>query len=350
MTGERRRSAARRAILREPAEDGFVYRYGSNGHRVSRPKELRRIEALAVPPAWTSVEIARSPGAKVLARGVDAAGRRQAIYRPSYRRRREREKFERLLRFGEALPRLRAEVDRDLRRHRLSRDRVVAGAIRLIDLQFFRVGNPEYARRYRSYGITTLRNEHVEATGHAVTLDFAGKHGKRQRRRIADERVARLISRLSELPGEEVFRFFDEDGVVHDLSSRHVNEYVRRSMGEDFSAKDFRTWGGTLRAATLLQQAWANGELDAPGSAVRASREAVRQVAELLGNTPAVTRTSYIDPRVLEAVERPEVWRRLAPLRARMRPRRHLSVEEQYALALLREVGRGRRRDRSGVV
>lgn len=338
-----RRRAEQRAILREPTADGFVYRYRSNGRRVTRAKELQRIESLAIPPAWSSVEIARSPGAKVLARGVDAAGRVQAIYHPSFLKRREREKFARLLRFGEALPRLRAGVDRDLRRHRLSRDRVVAGAIRLIDLQFFRVGNPEYARRYRSYGVTTLRREHVELSGHAVTLDFAGKHGKRQRRRVADERIARLLARLAELPGDEVFRFFDEDGVVHDLRSRHVNEYVKRRMGEEFSAKDFRTWGGTLRAITLLQQAWAAGELETPRAAAATVPRVVREVAETLGNTPAVTRSAYIDPRVLHAAERPELWRRLAPARARLRPRRHLSVEEQFALLLLREVGRGGR-------
>lgn len=334
------RATPRSAILRESVEGGFVYRYRSNGRRISRQSEIRRIEALAIPPAWTSVEIARSSRAKVLARGVDAAGRRQAVYHPSFQRRREREKFERLLRFGEALPRLRAGADRDLRRHRLSRARVVAGVIRLIDLQFFRVGNPEYSRRYRSYGITTLRGEHVEASEHAVTFDFAGKHGKRQRRRVADQRIARLIARLKELPGDEVFRFFDEDGVVHDLTSRHVNEYVKRRMGEEFSAKDFRTWGGTLHAATLLHEAWAAGELDSPGAAARAVKRIVREVAELLGNTPAVTRSAYIDPRVLAAAERPDVWGRLAPARARMRPRRHLAVEEQYALALLREVGR----------
>jgi len=328
-------------IVREPAEEGFVYRYRSNGRRLAREDEIRRIESLAIPPAWADVEIARSPRAKVLARGVDAAGRRQAIYHPSFRRRREREKFERLVRFGEALPRLRARVDRDLRRHRLSRDRVVAGAIRLIDLQFFRVGNSEYARRYQSYGVTTLREEHVEASEHAVTLDFVGKHGKRQRSRVADARLARLVSRLRELPGPELFRFFDEDGIVHELRSRHVNAYVKRGMGEEFSAKDFRTWGGTLLAATRLLEAEARGELADPKSAAASVRRVVREVAEQLGNTPEVTRSAYIDPRVLDAAERPELLAELRDARARMRPRRHFSVDEQCTLALLRRLGRG---------
>ncbi|WP_427869264.1 DNA topoisomerase IB [Leucobacter luti] len=327
-------------ILREPAGRGFVYRHAANGRRVTRSTELRRIEALAIPPAWTSVEIASSPRAKVLARGFDAAGRQQAIYHPSFTRKREREKFARLLRFGEALPALRKRVDRDLRRRRLSKDRVTAGAVRLIDLGFFRVGNREYTARHGSYGVTTLLREHVEATGSSITLDFTGKHGKRQRRRVADERIARLVARLQELPGDDLFRFIDDGDAEHGLRSRDVNEYVRRNMGEGFTAKDFRTWGGTVQAITLLQRAWSDGELASPREAAATSRRVVREVAELLGNTAAVTRSSYIDPLVLGAAEQPEVWRDLAPVRSRLRPRRHAPVDEQFALAVLKELHR----------
>ena len=335
MRPGRRPSGRTTQILREPHGEGFTYRYAANGRRVSRPSELRRIEALAIPPAWRSVEIARSPRAKVLARGIDAAGRQQAIYSPAFTRKREREKFERLRRFGEALPRLRKRVDRDLRRRRLGRDRVSAGAIRLIDLGFLRVGNRQYAARYGTYGVTTLLAEHVEASGRSVTLDFPGKHGKRQRRRIDDERVARLLGRLRELPGDDLFLFLDDDDEVRDLRSGDVNDYVRRHMGDGFTAKDFRTWGGTLHAITLLCRACADGELDTPTEAARAIRRIVGEVAELLGNTAAVTRSAYIDPLVLDAAERPGAWRQLARLREGIRPRTYASVDEQLALAIL---------------
>lgn len=324
----------RRLPITREVEDGrFVYRM--SGRRITARREIERIEALAIPPAWTDVEISRSASAKVLARGTDAAGRTQAIYHPAYRRRMERRKFDRMVRFAEALPRLRARVDRDLSRRRLSRDRVTACVIRLIDRELFRVGSAEYAKRYSSYGITTLRGRHVRVNSESVEFDFVGKSGKRHRRRIRDQRVARLISRLNELPGPDVFRFFDEDDVVHPLRAKHVNAYVKRHLGAEFSAKDFRTWGATVIAVSALLDADPE-ELEHPRRAAAAARDAVRAAAEVLGNTPAVTRSSYVDPRVLEAFEDPAAVRRLQRARARMRPRRYLSEEERCALLLLR--------------
>lgn len=321
-------------IIREPDGEGFAYRF--DGRRITAKRELDRISALAIPPAWSNVEIARSPSAKVLARGLDAAGRIQAIYHPSYRQRQDRQKFARLERFAVALPKLRAAVDRDLRRRRLSRDRVVACAIRLIDLQWLRVGNSEYARKHRSFGVTTLRRTHVQATRTAVELDFPGKSGRRHRRRVADPRVARVMVQLLELPGAEVFRFFDDDaGEVHDLTSRHVNAYVKQAMGDDFSAKDFRTWGGTLIAVGALLRA-DTAQFETPTSRAALARDIVREVAERLGNTPAVAKSSYLDPRVLQAIENARVLARVRRARTRMRPRKHFGVEEQCVLALLR--------------
>jgi len=325
-------------ITRESVDGAFVYR--RNGRRIARRSELARIEALAIPPAWTEVEIARSPRAKVLARGVDAAGRVQTIYHPAFRRRQDRRKFDRLERFARALPRLRARVDRDLRRRRLSRERVTACAVRLIDEQLFRVGSPEYAERYRSFGVTTLREEHVSVSTRSVTFDFAGKSGRRQRRRVSDARVARLVVRLSEIPGPEVFRFFDEDDVVHRLRSRHVNAYVKRHMGEEFTAKDFRTWGGTVAVAAALLELRAETLAD-PRARAAAVREAIAGAAERLGNTPAVAKSSYVDPRVLAAADRPETIERAR--RRRRSARRGLTADEQGALALLVEIDRGRR-------
>jgi DNA topoisomerase-1 len=328
-------SRRRRLPITREVEDGVaVYRLG--GRRIGSRREIERLDALAIPPAWTEVEIARSPSAKVLARGLDAAGRTQAIYHPAFRQRMDRRKFDRVVRFGEALPRLRARVDRDLRRRRLDRDRVTACVIRLIDRELFRVGNTEYAARHRSYGITTLRAKHVRVSADSVEFDFTGKSGRRQRRRVRDPRVARLLGRLNELPGREVFRFFDEDDVVHPLRARHVNAYVKRHLGAEFSAKDFRTWGGTLIVVQALLEADAE-DLSDQRLAAAAARAAVREAAEILGNTPAVTRSSYIDPRALAAFENPNAVERLQRARARMRPRRYLSVEEQSALALLRQ-------------
>lgn len=333
-TPPRRRRAL--PITREPVPggDGFIYRL--HGRRVTSRRELERIAGMVIPPAWTQVEICRSPASEVQARGIDAAGRTQMIYHPAYRRRREREKFARALRFSEALPRLRARIDRDLRGRRLSRERVTAAVLRLIDTELFRVGNAEYARRYHSYGITTLRAEHVRVGSEAVTFNFVGKSGMRQVRRVQDPRLARLIRRLPELPGDEVFCYVDDTG-VHRLTSAHVNEAVRRYAGEEFTAKDFRTWGATRYAAARALEL-APADLSTPRRRRAAARAIVQQTALRLGNTPAVTRSSYIDPRVFHAPERPERLEAVRTLRARLRPRRTASVEEQSAQALLRRV------------
>ncbi|QIK62849.1 DNA topoisomerase IB [Leucobacter viscericola] len=332
-----KRIGRRTPITRELTDEGFIYRLGKR--RITKRSELKRIEALVIPPAWTEVEIAQSASAKVLARGVDAAGRTQAIYHPAFRRRQDRLKFDRMQRFGRALPRLRAQVDRDLRRRRLSRSRVTACAIRLIDLQLFRVGNAEYAAQHKSYGITTLRRKHLAVGATGVEFDFVGKSGKRQRRRVRDSRTARILAQLAELPGQEVFRFFDEDGVVHSLRSSHVNDYVKKHMGEEFTAKDFRTWGGTVTVATALLELDPR-DLASEKARAAAARDAIALAAEKLGNTVAVTRGSYVDPRVLSAVERPGVLERVK--QARIRPSTWLDPGEQRTMRLIAEMGRAR--------
>ena len=332
----------RAPITREPAGDGFTYRL--RGRRITSRSELRRIAALAIPPAWTDVEIARSPRAKVQASGVDAAGRTQRIYDPAFARRMQRAKFARLRRFGRALPRLRARVDRDLRRRRLSRDRVTACVVRLIDRQLFRVGGAEYGDASGGCGATTLLDRHVGIAHGGIDFDFAAKSGKRVERRVRDPRLARLVARLLEIPGPEVFRFFDEDGVVRNLRSAHVNGYIKRSMGEEFTAKDFRTWGATVLAAGALF-ALEPGELPDKGLRRDALRDGIRRAAARLGNTATVARSSYVDPRVLEAVDRPELVRRAVEDRAR--PSRRLTLDERRTIRLLEEMDRaGPRRGR----
>lgn len=330
-----RRGRRTLTITRKPSESGFHYFH--RGRRMSDPAQIERIDKLAIPPAWTDVRISRSASTKVLATGVDAAGRTQTIYHPRFRRQQDQAKFDRILEFAENLPRLRRQVDRDLRRRRLSEDKVVALVIKLMDEQFFRVGNKRYAEQNGSYGITTLRRKHIEVNSASVSFDFIGKSGKRHQKKIRDPRIARLIAQLNELPGYEVFRFFDDEGELHDVQSSHVNAYVKEHMGEDFSAKDFRTWGGTLMTVSLVL-AEDPPEDDIPASAQKRMRTVVEQVAEKLGNTPAVTKDSYIDPRVLAAFEDKATIPRLRTSMSRMRPRTHMSVEEQAVLKLLREL------------
>ncbi len=255
-------------------------------------------------------------------------------------------KFGRLQRFGEALPRLRARVDRDLRRTKLSRNRVVACVVRLIDEEFLRVGNSEYARRNGSFGATTLRRRHVTVTRDRIELDFPGKSHRRQRAEVRDARIARVMQRLLEMPGHEVFRFFDEDDVIRGLRSRHVNAYVKRHLGEQFTAKDFRTWGGTVAAARVLLDAEARA-FKRPRSRAAVTRAAVVAAADRLGNTPAVARSAYIHPGIIEYAEHPRRLQRMRELREQMRPRPDLSVDEQIVLAMLAAIspgnGRGRR-------
>lgn len=342
-TGTGRYARARRGVSDADATvdhprgrgEDFVYRL--RGKRTTKRAEIERLNALAIPPAWTDVEISRSRQAKVLARGTDAAGRTQAIYHPSFRARQERKKFERMIWFGRRLPRLRTRADRDLRRRRLSRDRVVACVIRLIDLQLFRVGNSRYAKRHRSYGVTTLRESHLAVDASDVEFDFAGKSGKRHRRRVRDACIARLVAQLMELPGPEVFRFFDEDEVVHRVRSRHVNAYVKKHMGEEFTAKDFRTWGGSVLVATALLQL-EPADLRSERARAAASRETVAIASERLGNTAAVTRSSYVDPRVLEAVSHPRILARVRGMR--VRPVRYLDAAEQRTMRLLEAMDR----------
>lgn len=317
-------------ISRKRAGKKFAY-FDHNG-LITDTATVERINALTIPPAWKEVAIAASPHAKVLARGLDDNGRKQAIYNPKFRAKQEHQKFDRTLRFAIALPWLRKQVDEDLARRKLDKEKVLACIVKLIDEAYFRVGNEQYARDNQSYGITTLRSKHTDVTNTTVTFDFIGKSGKRHIKQISNAQIARIIKKLDELPGHEIFRYQDEDGKMHDLHSHDVNAYIKEHMGEEFTAKDFRTWGGTLLATTEL--------LAAERSRNKAEREkivaqTVRNVAERLGNTPAVTRGSYIDPRVIAAfVDTTEIVRVRAAMK-QMRPKKYLSRDEQCVLRLL---------------
>ena len=265
-----------------------------------RRSDRARIEALRIPPAWKDVAIHPSPMAAVQAVGKDRAGRWQYRYHETQTARRERRKQDRLVRFIGALPRMRRTVARDLARRGLPREKVLAGILRILATCFLRPGSKAYADENGSYGITTLRKQHVAVRGSVVRFDFRGKSGKRQVRELNDRAVATLVRRLLEFPGE-VFKFRSPSGAIVDVQASHINAYIQDVMGEHFSAKDFRTWAGTLLCACALARR--AGDRATKTSRTRSVREAIREVAEHLGNTPAVCRASYVFPAVIRSYE-----------------------------------------------
>lgn len=262
--------------------------------------EVARAASLVIPPAWKNVWICPDPQGHIQATGRDARGRKQYIYHPAWRAGRDESKFDRMIPFGERLPGIREQVDRDLALPRLCRRRVLAAVIRLLEASLIRVGSDAYARHNRTYGLTTLRTEHAIVNGGAIRFQFRGKSGKEFDVTLRDRRLARLLRRCQELPGQELLQYLDESGRPHPITSEMVNQHLRELSGGSFSAKDFRTWGGTLLAFEQLRS------LDPPSSTARAKRDiaaAVRYVAAHLNNTAAVCRASYIHPEVLAAFE-----------------------------------------------
>jgi DNA topoisomerase-1 len=296
--GLRHVTDARPGIRRE-AKPGGGFRYiGPDGRAVRRPAELQRIAHLAVPPAWTDVWICPYADGHIQATGRDARRRKQYRYHDHWREVRDATKYERTLAFGDALSRIRAQVDSDLRRPDLSRERVLALVVRLLDASCIRVGNEEYARANRSFGLTTMRERHVEVEGSKVRFQFRGKSGRAHVVDVRDARVARAITRLEELPGQELFQWLGDDGEVHGVQSDDVNAYIRDAAGDDFTAKDFRTWAGTVLAAEALAEL---GDHASKTQARRQVVEAVESVARELGNTSAVCRRCYVHPEVISA-------------------------------------------------
>lgn len=322
----------RNPITRKKHAKSFLY-YGKEG-RITDTDTIERIKAMVIPPAWTDVQIARSPKAKVLAQGRDQAGRLQSIYHPKFRLKQEKAKFDRILRFAEKLPRLRRQIEKDLKRKRLGKQKVLACIVRLIDEAYFRVGNERYAKERGSYGITTLRSKHTDVTGDTVTFDFLGKSGQQHVKQITDPQIARIVKRLDELPGYEIFRYLDKKGVMHDLHSADVNAYIKKHMGTEFTAKDFRTWGGTLLATTELLAAEAT---DNKKDQAKIVTRVVKNTAKRLGNTPAIARGSYIDPRVIDAYVKGSGLDEVKTSMQLMRPKKYLSRDEQCVLRLLQK-------------
>jgi len=323
-------------------ESGFTYSSAS-GSSVADARTLARIGKLRIPPAWANVRIARSDAAPLQVLGVDKKGRTQYLYHARFRQQREEEKFLRVVGFGESLPRLRSRVRRDLAGSELDRTRVLASIVRLIDQGFFRVGNDKSARSESTYGLTTVHARHVKVTGSAISFDYVGKWGKKQKQMIRDADVALILRRLRKIGGEELFKFVQGNN-VHDIKDHHVNDYIQSIIGGEYTAKDFRTWAGTLLCSISLGM---QGVASTKTEAKRRIRKAIVATATLLGNTPAVCRSSYICPRVLHEFAEGRTMEMLRKQRTgRPVARNGLSLEERALLKLLRETIADRRKRR----
>ena len=284
---------------RKPWGRGFTY-LDLEGRHIKNGPERERIENLAIPPAWNDVWICPDENCHIQATGRDAKGRKQYIYHERWQEVRNETKFARMYLFGQALPQIRQQIDQDLRKHGATRERVLAAIVRLLQESMIRVGNMEYARENNSYGLTTLHEDHIELNGTQLYFEFKGKSGKMQRGKVRDPRVARVVRQLQELPGQELFQYVDDEGRRRVVESGDVNEYVNKAADSDekFTAKDFRTWGGTCEAVRVLHEMGPPaGEKEANANVV----ELYKRVAECLGNTAAVCREYYVHPAMARA-------------------------------------------------
>jgi DNA topoisomerase-1 len=341
-------SVAKPGIARRRNGKGFVY-VSPSGERVRDETTLTRIRSLVIPPAWTQVWICPLANGHLQATGHDIRGRKQYRYHPRWREARDETKYDRLLAFARTLPRIRRRVAADLRLPGLPRNKILAAVVRLLETTFIRVGNEKYMRDNGSYGLTTMRNKHVRVRGEHIAFEFRGKSGKQHLIELDDKRLASIIRRCRDLPGYELFQYVDESSVPQTVDSSAVNDYLRAIAGEDYTAKDFRTWAGTVLMARGLQELtealMARGlqeltEAETQTAVNRNIVQAVKAVAQELGNTPAVCRKCYIHPRVIDAytagklVGEAQALAAVAGVADRKR-RRGLKPDEEAILALL---------------
>lgn len=313
-------------ITRKKVGRGWAY-FDPNGKRITDRDEIDRLNRIALPPAYTSDWFCPSDCGHLLATGIDARGRKQYRYNPEFRMRQEAEKFDGCADFGRSLPKVRKRVAKDLRRRRLCREQVVASVVRLLDLGAIRVGNESYAKANKSFGATTLRRRHAKVSGGKVRLRFKAKSGQLREATISDRRLATLVRKMQDLPGQHLFQYLNGDGTPHPVGSTDVNAYLREAMGEDFTAKNFRTWHASVLALRLLAEA----------DGVLTLKELTGEVSAHLGNTPAMARKSYIHPAVIALVDRQQKWR------ARFRLPRARKWLDGYERALIRLLETGPR-------
>jgi len=312
-----------------------VFRYlDTRGHVIKDATALRRIQRLAIPPAWTHVWICPTDEGHLQAVGRDARGRKQYRYHPQWRQTRDETKYHRMAAFGEALPKIRRRVARDLKAKQLTRSKVLATIVRLLETTFIRIGNKEYTKQNDSFGLTTLRNHHVNIRGSQVQFYFRGKSGVKHTIDIENTSLARIVRRLRDLPGYELFQYYDDHGELRTVGSGDVNEYLRETTGDDFTAKDFRTWAGTVLAAEALEGC----SFSTAKQAQKQVKTAIADVANRLGNTAVVCRKSYIHPVILDAY-----LDKSFPSKRPLASSRGLSTREVMVLALLRSRAKERR-------
>jgi len=337
-------SEAKRAMLRHSsdAEPGITRKrvgrswgyFAPDGTRITDRDEIDRLNAIGLPPAYEQAWFCTDPNGHLQATGVDARGRKQYRYHPDYRAKRESAKYEGLLEFGNALPRLRRRVEQDLKRRELSREAVLAAVVRLLDTEHIRIGNEEYAKANKSFGATTLRSRHLKRTGHDLSMRFAGKHGIVHEVKISDSNLKRICRRCQELPGQMLFQYVNGDGEPKPITSGDVNDYIRNATQGEFTAKHFRTWSASVIAFDQLLKKAEDARISV--------KTVVEPVAQALGNTPAISRKSYVHPRLLDAVkDNPR-----DPLDGLERPprRKRLSSAE---VGLLQFLSRRKRRKRA---
>jgi len=290
-------SPSHKYVIRVKRGKGFSYAYQDSGKTLKNKQIKKWITSLVIPPAWTDVHIDLIKTNKIHAFGSDTKKRKQYIYNEKWRAAREKKKFDHVIEFAQSLPKMRAKTSKHLRERGLTKNKVLACMTRLIDSAYFRPGNKFYAKENKSYGLTTLRSKHLEVSGDTIEFEYVGKSGKKQHRIIEEEKLVKIVKKIDALPGYRIFKYIDQEENICKVSANELNVYIKSIMGEEFSAKDFRTWAGTYLASHLLD------ELEAslpPKTAQKKIVEVVDSVAEKLGNTRSVARANYIDPRVIE--------------------------------------------------
>lgn len=326
-------------IRRKGTPQRFYY-VDPDGTRHKEGKAVQRIRSLAIPPAWSDVWISPDPSGHIQATGRDQKGRKQYRYHPDWAAERDGKKYSSLIAFAEALPKLRGQVDADLRRHGLPFERVVASIVWLLDNTMIRVGNAAYARDNKSFGLTTLRDRHVDITGSSLRFSFKGKSGKEWRLKLVDRRIARVVRGAQDIPGQKLFQYLDEKGSRRPIHSEDVNLYIRGAAGNGFSAKHFRTWGGTIHAASLLAQ---TERPESKTAQKKVLNSVIDQVAERLGNTRTVCRQCYVHPQVLGTWSNGDLPKEMAIANKKKRRIAGLDDEEARVLCWLKHTRRAMR-------
>jgi DNA topoisomerase-1 len=308
--------------------------FDADGKRVTDRGEIDRLNAVGLPPAYEKAWFCADANGHLQATGVDARGRKQYRYHPAFREKRDSAKYEGLLEFGKALPKLRRRVEQDLKRRSLTREAVIAAVVRLLDRQHIRIGNEEYAKENKSFGATTLRRRHLRRSGHGLMMRFAGKHGIVHEVKITDSNLKRICKRCQDLPGQMLFQYVNGDGEPKPVTSGDVNDYIKEASGGEFTAKHFRTWGASVIACDQLLKKAEHARISL--------KTVIEPVAEALGNTPAISRKSYVHPKLLEAVKEDS----RDPLSGMERPRgrKRMSSSEVALLHFLASAGKRRRR------